>query len=195
MNPIAIHYQPILKFISTKVQNDEDAEDLTQEVFIKLLRSTEKGISINNPQNWLFNIAKNSVIDYYRKKKIILEDINDNNNHDLKCEENELRLSEEQQLHIKTYLRTVIQNLPEDYRKLIEMSEFQGLSQKEIAEELGMNYTTVRSKIQRGRQKIKKTISDCCEIIQGGKGSIIGYKPTKNKHCNSGCQVGKIYYL
>jgi RNA polymerase sigma-70 factor (ECF subfamily) len=193
MNPIAIHYQPILKFITTKVKNDEDAEDLTQEVFIKLLRSTDKGISINNPQNWLFNIAKNTVIDYYRKKKIIVEDISDN--HSLKCEENELTFSEDQHLHLKVYLRKIIQELPEDYRKLIEMSEFQGLSQKEIAEELGMNYTTVRSKIQRGRQKIKKTISDCCEIIQGGKGSIIGYKPIEKKPCGSNCDAGKIHYL
>lgn len=195
MNPIAIHYQAILKFISTKVQNNEDAEDLTQEVFIKLLRSTEKGIPINNLQNWLFNVAKNIVIDHYRKKKIVLEDINDNNNHGLKCEESELALTEDQQLRLKVYLRTVIQDLPENDRKLIEMSEFQGFSQKEIAEELGMNYTTVRSKIQRGRQKIKKTISSCCEIIQGGKGSIIGYKPRKNKHCTANCQAEKIYYL
>lgn len=195
MSPITIHYQSILSFISSKVQNDEDAEDLTQEVFIKLLRSREKGISINNLQNWLFSIAKNSVIDYYRKKKIILETINEDNNHDLKYEYDELILTEGQQLRLKVYLKTVIQELPENYRVLIEMSELQGLSQKEIAEELGMNYTTVRSKIQRGRQKIKKAISNCCEIIQGGKGSIIGYRPKKNKPCASTYAAEKIYYL
>ena len=172
MSPIAVHYQPIYQFISQRISSIEDAQDLTQEVFYKLIRSSQKGKSIDNPRHWLYAIAKNAVTDYYRKKKVIVEDIST-----VQFAENTielLELTEEQRIQLKKYLLSLIDELPEDYQQIIRMSELQGIPQKEIAKELGINYATVRSKVQRGRARLRKTISDCCEIVQGGKGSIIG---------------------
>lgn len=172
MSPIAVHYQPIYQFISQRISNTEDAQDLTQEVFYKLIRSSQKGKSIDNPKHWLYAIAKNAVTDYYRKKKVIVEDIST-----MQFTENTmelLELTDEQRIQLKNYLLSLIDELPEDYQQIIKMSELQGIPQKEIAKELGINYATVRSKVQRGRTRLRKAISDCCEIIQGGKGSIIG---------------------
>ena len=61
------------------------------------------------------------------------------------------------------------------------------MKQKDIATELGIPPSTVRSKVQRGRKKLKAKITACCEIIQGGKGSLIGFKPkskTELPPCN-----------
>lgn len=200
MTPIAAHYQPILHFISKRVHHLEDAQDLTQEVFYKLIQSQKKE-NISNPQGWLYSIAKNTIIDYYRKNKIQTEEI-DADFSDLLIENQsdtpELSLSEEQRTRLRNYLMSLIEQLPEEYRMVIQLSELEGLSQKEIAEELNMNYTTLRSKVQRGRAKLKKMISDCCDVIQGGKGSIIGYRRKADGGqcgCSQDCNAEKIHYL
>ena len=61
------------------------------------------------------------------------------------------------------------------------------VSEKEIAEKTNMNYTTVRSKIQRGRKKLKDIFTDCCVIMQGGRGSILGYESRNPCNNDSDC--------
>ena len=60
---------------------------------------------------------------------------------------------------------------------------------KDIAAQLNMNYVTVRSKIQRGRRKLKDIFTDCCVITQGGKGSILSYE--ERKCCDDGTENKK----
>lgn len=178
MTPIATYYQPILQFISKRVANRADAEDLTQDVFYKLIQSNRKNTSINNQKHWLYTIAKNTVTDYYRKKRLTVNEA-DWTNIDLPIDSviEGMELTEQQRTSLNLYMLSLLDALPEEERIIMRMVELEGFSQKEVAEELGINYTTVRSKVQRGRQKIKKAISECCEVIQGGKGSIIGYRP------------------
>lgn len=196
MTPIATHYQPILNFINKRVRHLEDAEDLTQEVFYKLIQS-EKKEQIQNQKSWLYSIAKNTIIDYYRKNKIQIEEIDSELFVEASHDSDELSLNDEQRTRLRNYLMGLIEQLPEEDRLVIQLSELEGLSQKEIAEQLGINYTTLRSKVQRGRAKLKKMISDCCEVIQGGKGSIIGYKRKKDSSCSCSakCSTEQIYYL
>ncbi len=182
MTAIEIHYQAIFSFVNKRVADNRDTEDLTQEIFYKLICSQNKGTQIEDTQKWLYRIAKNTVIDYYRKRKIRTEDIS---NLEWKWVENidNFILSKEQEQSLKKYLNQLVDELPEDYRILMRMYAKEGMSQKEIADELGLNPVTVRSKIARGRAKLKKKITDCCHVIQGGKGAIIDYKPIANK-CN-----------
>ena len=66
-------YNPLFLYIKKRVNDQLDAEDLTQEVFYKL--SNSKNSEIKNIKSWMYTIAKNSIIDYYRKHKNIHEDI------------------------------------------------------------------------------------------------------------------------
>ncbi|WP_196886269.1 sigma-70 family RNA polymerase sigma factor [Aureivirga sp. CE67] len=167
-------YAPLLSFVKKRINNREDAEDITQEVFYKFSKAAfdEK----SNFKSLLYRIAKNSIIDYYRKKKIYTEEITD-----FKFSEDEKspRITND----ICTCIFKFIDKLPKEYQDVIEMSEIQDFSQKDIAENLEMNYTTVRSKIQRGRKKLQNLISDCCDIIQNEKGRIVDHK-CSNKNCD-----------
>lgn len=177
MTPIATYYQPIFQFISQRVANKSDAEDLTQDVFYKLIQSNQKSTAINNQKHWLYSIAKNTVTDYYRKKRLPVSEADWSTiDQAMDGEVDGFQLTQQQQTSLNQYLLTLLDTLPEEERQIMRMVELEGFSQKEVAQELGMNYTTVRSKVQRGRHKIKKIISECCEVIQGGKGSIIGYR-------------------
>jgi len=169
-------YKPLYYYIKKRINNQLDAEDLTQEVFLKLYNS--KSDKVENVKSWLYAIAKNSIIDYYRKKKHFTEEVED-----IFIQE---ELSIEDAVNELSHCITpFINQLPKDYISIMKLSEIENFSQKEIAENLDLNYTTVRSKIQRGRVKLKELISNCCTVIQGGKGGIIDFK--KNENCNKNC--------
>lgn len=169
-------YQPLFLYIKKRVNHQEDAEDLTQEVFYKLSKSNSDEVS--SVKNWVYTIAKNTIIDYYRKQKNQTEEIDDT----LVIEEyNENNAV----IELGECVTTYVNQLPEEYRSIMKLSELEGMSQKEVAKQLDINYVTVRSKVQRGRKKLKQIFSDCCAIKQGGKGSIMGYQ--EKNQCNPSC--------
>ena len=168
-------YNPLFLFVRNRIRHREDAEDLTQEVFLKLSKSN--GDHIQNVKNWVYTIAKNTITDYYRKKKIQTESLEDAT---FLVEPKEDDLVRDLSCCIFSY----IDQLPEEYQAIMRMSEMEEMPQKEIAEQLGMNYTTVRSKVQRGRKRMRDLFSECCTVLQGGRGSILDYE--QNRGCGSG---------
>jgi len=69
----------------------------------------------------------------------------------------------------------MIKTLPDKYRDALEMSEINGVSHKEIAEELNISYSGAKSRVQRGREKLKEVLLHCCEIKADKYGNIIEY--------------------
>ncbi|MEL7118655.1 MAG: RNA polymerase sigma factor SigZ [Bacteroidota bacterium] len=165
-------YEPLFLYVKKRINVLEDAEDLTQEIFLKLANSDTNGV--NSLKSWMFNIAKNTIIDFYRKKRVINE-IDEDNIYIEDFAENTIAAE------LSQSISNCINLLPEEYRLVLTLSEIEGMPQKEVAEKLGMNYTTVRSKIQRGRKKLRTLFAECCHVKQGGRGSIIGYE--LNRDC------------
>lgn len=164
-------YQPLLGYVKKRINNLEDAEDLTQEVFLKLSKSDIS--QVKSVKNWVYTIAKNSITDYYRKKKTPVAELG------------EMAIADEHTpddpgAELSNCVTHFLNQLPKEYREIMMLSEIEGMPQKEIAEKLGINYVTVRSKVQRGRKKLKGLFSDCCDVIQGGKGSILEVQPRNN---------------
>ena len=67
------------------------------------------------------------------------------------------------------------------------LSELKNVPQKEIAAQLNMNYVTVRSKVQRGRKKLKQLFEGCCTVLQGGKGSIMSFESKPDCEKKTSC--------
>ncbi|MEE9439521.1 MAG: sigma-70 family RNA polymerase sigma factor [Saprospiraceae bacterium] len=173
-NKIDHFYKPILFFIKRRINNSLDAEDLTQEVFYKIAKSKED--DIRNVKSWIYSIAKHAIIDYYRMQK---KDINE------VVEFTDEEIENESILELSQCIVPFIARLPDKYKKVITLSEIEGMSQKQIAKLLDINYITVRSIVQRGRTKLKMLISECCNIKQGGKGSILEFN--KIDGCSEDC--------
>ena len=170
-------YQPLFLYIRKRISHQEDAEDITQEIFYKLSKSDIS--AINNVKSWVYAIAKNTITDYYRKKKMYTEDIED-----FQMEED--NYVEKSIDELSRCVSSYIEQLPLDYRLIMQLSELQEIPQKAIAEQLNMNYVTVRSKIQRGRKKLKDIFTECCVIHQGGRGSIMDFEQRQSCKNNSG---------
>jgi RNA polymerase sigma-70 factor (ECF subfamily) len=73
----------------------------------------------------------------------------------------------------------MVDELPETYREALRLTEYEGLSQKELSERVGISFSGAKSRVQRARAKIKQQLLDCCHFELDHAGRIIDYQP----HC------------
>jgi len=73
-----------------------------------------------------------------------------------------------------------MQRLPQKYLEALELYEFQGLSQKELSEKLGISYSGAKSRVQRGRKKLKYLLEGCCHIESDRYGNIVDFRILKD---------------
>ena len=154
-------------FIYSKVRNSSDTDDLLQEVFLKIIRHYNKVEQSTNLRHYIYGIVRNAITDYFRSTKselreAILRDLTEDESDQLNATVGEC------------CVRPFIQKLPEHYREALLLTEFQHLSQKELAERLGISYSGAKSRIQRGKEKLKELILSCCAYESDRYGNLIG---------------------
>ena len=147
--------------------NHEDANDLAQEAFIKAfqaLRSFKGGSSF---YTWVYRIAVNKTINFLKQRKnkaqMSLDDLDLNAEHDPdlvalisdKTPRREVNLAE-----LQEKLNAAMQKLSEPHRLVVTLHDVQGLSHEEIAEIMGCNIGTVRSRLFYARQQLQAYLSD-----------------------------------
>jgi len=132
-----------------KVRNYSDAEDITQETFIRAYRNLEKLRHPHNFRSWLYTIASNECNRHLSKarQKVSLEDVNEET---LKLETHLSRTPTDWQID----LEEAMESLPKDNRIAISMFYMSDCSIREISEYLGVSINTVKSKLRRTRQKL-----------------------------------------
>lgn len=166
-------------FIRTKVKVEDDVLDIYQDVILKIITRIDTLQKTESLKSWIFTITNNQIIDYHRKRKPIA-DIDDFDDTSLKNTNQE----DASAYHLmEGCIHSLIAQLPEEYKTIVEQSEIKGISQKELAESLGMNYVTLRSKVQRGRDRLKKMLNDSCLIEQAALGTVTDCKPKAASKC------------
>jgi RNA polymerase sigma-70 factor (ECF subfamily) len=169
---------PLKAFIKKRIQNDQDTEDILQIIFLKINNYRNSLNEENKLNYWIYTIARNTIFDFYRAKT-----------HDLYIEclpEDNFSTQQEEisaQNEIAQCLKVMIQYLPEKYKQALILTEFENLTQKELAIQLGISVSGAKSRVQRARAMLKEMILNCCYLEQDCRGNIIDYK-VKNKECH-----------
>jgi len=164
----------LLAFIRARVETSEDAEDILNDVFSKLLKLASENNYPGNPAPWLYHVTKNRIVDYYRSKE--------------RFEQLPEDLAEEYEKPdaikaISRCLRPMIQALPENYQQPLMLSEIEGQKYKEVANELHLTLPAVKSRILRGRKLLYGSILACCEIKRDGHGKVMDYEVKSSSSC------------
>jgi RNA polymerase sigma-70 factor, ECF subfamily len=180
MEIAAIHkdfHSVLNNYIAKRVNNRSDVDDLLQEVFIKIHSGGTSLSKKESLKSWSFTLTKNTIIDYYRKngnKKIVLDD---NAIQKESAESGDFDRTKD----LESCIHRFINELPEEYRQIIIDSEINGIKQKDLAEKYDLAYPSVRSRVQRGRARLKEMFLDCCEIALDKRGNILDAVPKPNK--------------
>jgi RNA polymerase sigma-70 factor (ECF subfamily) len=164
-------------YIAKRVNNKDDVKDLLQEVFIKISGNMPSVNEKDNIKSWLFTVTKNTIIDYYRKnsRKNIFTSVENVSSDSI--DEKEFDRTKE----LENCIARFIQQLPEEYRDIIIDSEIKGIKQKDLAEKYNLAYPSVRSRVQRGRARLKEMFLDCCQIELDRRGNILQATPRQKK--------------
>jgi len=171
------HKTRLRSYVAKRVREHGAVDDILQDVFVKAYTSLHTVKSHGNLTAWLYRIAANSIADHYRGQKPS-EEISD-----------ELVVPDPEPDYIAelaSCLQPLIADLPETYRLPLVLSEIDGLTQKEVAARLGLSISGAKSRVQRGREKLRQLLFKCCDIETGRRG-IVGYEVRDNRR---GCSCG-----
>jgi RNA polymerase sigma-70 factor, ECF subfamily len=158
----------LLVFLTSRVGDPIEAEDLLQEVFLRIHNNLCCPPAPARLEPWIYQIARNLVIDHYRRRKDHAE-----LPEDLEAEPD--FPEQDRQAHLALSLHELIDQLPQAYRAAVRLVEIEGLSQKETAERLGLSLSGAKSRVQRGRQKLRDLLLACCHFELDRRGHVVDY--------------------
>lgn len=171
---IEVLYTRIRGFVGKRVQNQADADELAQDIFLKMgeslggLKDDEKLLP------WLYRIARNRVIDYYRKKKPVVVPAD--------AVPAEFEEDDHARREIATCLQSFMAAMDDADRKILTLIDFENKTQKEAGEELGLTLPAAKSRHQRAKQKLREKLGNCCQYVFDGRGKILDYE-IKDSDC------------
>ncbi len=155
-------------FIRARISDPSDAEDVAQDVFLKVFRG--RG-TLRDPAKlnaWLYRTARSAIIDHYRKRR--------------PTEEVPASLAAETELpddlakRLQRSVRRFMATLPDAYRRPLEMAEVEGLTARAVATELGLTETAAKSRIARGRAMLREKLTQCCKFEFDPFGKIVDFQ-------------------
>lgn len=153
-------------YILKRVEDQDVAKDILQEVLLKSYQYCSKGKTVLYLKSWLYKIAQNSIIDYFKKAgkraPIDFDLPEQDEHHSLVGEASE-------------YIRVLLKLLPDEYAIPLSMHDLEDIDQKTIAEKLHLTLSNTKSRIQRARTKLKERFLECCAVAFDQNGEMISF--------------------
>ena len=153
------HMAGIYNFVRYMVFDHEEANDIVQKTFISLYENFRKLDTENSVRPWLYKVARNHCLDYFRKKKAYSFSETEDEVQNIP----ESDISIESQLDSAMYLDKVkerIDELSPEYREVLLLKYFEDFTFEQIAETLNIPVNTAKSNFYRGKTKIFKALTD-----------------------------------
>lgn len=181
---IWIQFNAKLKsFILSKVKDNATADDLLQEVFIKIHRLIGQLKDENKLQSWVYQLARNTVYDYFRSHGRIA---------DLDVNEVEVPEAEVDNHYMSDTIEDMVKmmgEMPAEYCDVLCLTELGNMSHKEYAEKKGLSHTAVKTRAFRARNMLKDMLMKCCHYQFDKYGTVINILPAGcccccDKSCN-----------
>jgi len=168
------YHRKLLSFIKKRVSDAAMAEDILQEIFVKVhtrIDSLKEDIKL---ESWLYQIARNTVYDYYRTHKpseALPEGLT----------QPDIEQNESAKQELESCLEPMINQLSDRYREAVYLSEIKGMNQKDVANQQGISLSGVKSRVQRGRKLLKGLMHECCEIELDKKNQLVDFSKKSGK--------------
>ena len=179
---------PLLEFIRRRMADPHSAEDILQDVFLKIHARIDTLHQQDRVAAWIYQIARNAIADYYRAQRptsdlpetLVAPD--DPTDGDVVRD-------------LLPCVAAMVDALPSPYREALRLTEYEGLSQKELSDRLGISLSGAKSRVQRARAKLKEQLLACCHFQFDHAGRIIDYQPRcpccTGSSCANACSTSR----
>ncbi len=165
---------PLRQFLRSRTRTEADADDLLQDVFVRIHQRLP---SLREPaklQGWVYRIARNAVIDHYRARREHLP---------LDFEVEAADPAGQDVVDLSPSLREFVAALPPNYREPLIRHEFQGEPLQDVALALGLSLTATKSRVRRARLLLRKMLDQCCRFEFDRRGRVVEAIPRARCDC------------
>lgn len=160
-------------YLARRVSTPDDVDELLQDILLRTHQQLPELDGVTNLRAWLFRIARNITIDYYRKKGRTAQIDPD----DLWYHEDTADALNE----LEECVAPFIASLPAAEAELLHDIDIRGLSQKDYALTKGVSYSTLKSRVQSARKNLRRNFADCCAFELDHSGKIMEYRQKSDR--------------
>lgn len=164
------------RFVRRRVADADAAEDLVQDTLAKLAAQLHDAPPAGPLHAWVLRVARNAIVDHYRARRGPDAPVDDVTAEDPAAE----RLEREGLL---ASFRAFVHALPPGQREAVLLTEYEGLTQKQLADRLGIPVSTVKSRVQRGRKRLEQALRACCTFEFDRRGHIVDWQRRPGGDC------------
>jgi RNA polymerase sigma-70 factor (ECF subfamily) len=172
-------HAPLLRFIAHRVSDPRDAEDVLQDVMVRIHRHAGEIDEFERVGAWVHQVTRTAIIDFYRRRAARPEQAAGTS-----AEVDEFQppaaldstSPETARTELARCLRPLLERLPDKYRQALELTEFEGLSQTAAAERLGLSTSGMKARVQRARTHLRALLLECCEVELDRRGGVAAYR-------------------
>jgi RNA polymerase sigma-70 factor (ECF subfamily) len=156
------------QWVCRRVDDPAEADDLVQDILERLVRHGERLAAVDNPLGWMHRTAVNAIVDHYRRPRrhIALPE-------GLAAATADTMAASRSEL--VACIRPLVMHLDPLSREALLATDLGGASQGEAAQAAGVAVSTMKARIQRGRQKLRDAILRCCHVEFDRRRGVIGF--------------------
>jgi RNA polymerase sigma-70 factor (ECF subfamily) len=176
------------RFVRNHVADAHQAEDIVAEVMLRIHEHIDDLDDRDRVNAWVFRIARNTITDHYRRNgrrreapQLDVEPAPDGAA-DEWLDDQEAVLSE-----LASCIRPLVDALPGDYKRALQLTDLDGLTQAEAARLEGISVSGMKSRVQRGRRQFAALVRRCCEITTDNRGEVVDFQLRAD---GCGCEPG-----
>jgi RNA polymerase sigma-70 factor (ECF subfamily) len=168
------------QFIRAHVRSTADAEDVLQSAFLRIHENVNRLRHSDRLESWVFQIARSAIADHFRKSnpnplssEVATSPTEDEASNNLNGE-------------VAGCLNKLIEQLPDNLQRAVQLYEQEGISQQEIAERESISLSGAKSRVQRGRKLLRELLENCCRLKFDRRGNVLEWQRTvQTCDCNS----------
>jgi RNA polymerase sigma-70 factor (ECF subfamily) len=166
------HEGELWRFLRHQLPDGHAAEDLLQDVFVKAMRQGQGFCSLDNPRAWLFQVARNAMIDRARLSKVHVP--LDESALDIPAPVLEATAPVDA---LAGCMARVLGELPPDDAAILRACDLEGQTQREFAELSDISLAAVKSRLLRARQRLRVQLTAACQVRFDDDGNVSGHVP------------------
>ena len=157
-------------YVARRLSSPADVEDVLQNVAVRIHRGLAELRDGERFGAWVYRIAERAIFDQRRERARHPFAAPDST--DAHVDEGTADEREELAAEMAGCLALFVARLPSPYREAITLTELQGLTQKDAAEMAGVSLSGMKSRVQRGRERLRRMFEECCEVTLDRRGRV-----------------------
>ena len=178
----------VRRFVLKRVRRPEDADDITQRVFLNLHRSLDGLRDEERVRAWIFKASRNAIADHYRAP-VARREVSIGDSLDLEAAsdavEADADLIRASEAELARCLGPLVDAMPAHDAEALRLVEIEGVSQTEASRRLGLSVSGMKSRVQRARARLRRDLEACCDIILDRRHAIVDHQCRGSGPCGT----------